>query len=235
MEIQKKIKSNVRESYKRLRTNIQFSSVDNNIKAILVTSSIPNEGKTTICTNLAVTMAQTEKKVLIVDSDLRKPMVHKKFNISNITGLSNVLINEKKFDDAVQRQDVNLHILTAGTIPPNPSEILSSNRMKVFLDEVKERYDYIIIDSPPLMSVADAQVLAPIVEGILLVISSGETEIAVAKKSIELLKYIKANLLGVVLNKVKSNSKNYYYKDIEINVNDSNDVNNSNGVNKRVV
>lgn len=211
MKIQKNIKGNVSEAYKKLRTNIQFSSVDNNMKTILVTSSVANEGKTTVCSNLAVAIAQTEKRVLIIDADLRKPSIHKKFNLSNAAGLSNVLIDESKFDDAVQKQNENLHILTAGTIPPNPSEILSSKRMKGFLDEIKENYDCILLDSSPLIAVADAQVLAPVADGVLLVISSGETEIAVAKKSIELLTYTKANILGVVLNKVKADSKNYYY------------------------
>ena len=126
------------ESYRTLRTNIQYSSIDKNIKSIVVTSACPKEGKSTVSGNLALSFAQNGKKVIIVDCDLRKPSIHRKFNISNLCGLSEVMIGKEPLDNAIQKYKSNLHILTSGKIPPNPSEMISSTAMSNLLKELKE-------------------------------------------------------------------------------------------------
>ncbi|AGK95903.1 CpsD/CapB family tyrosine-protein kinase [Clostridium pasteurianum] len=205
-------KSPISEAYRTLRTNIQFSSFDNNLDTILVTSSGPSEGKSVTASNLAVAMSEIGKKVLIIDCDLRKPSIHKKFNVSNNKGLSNLLIGQSEFDEVVQKYTENLYVLTSGTVPPNPSEMLESNKMKSFLEEAESKFDFVLIDTPPVIAVADAQILSTMVKGVLLVIASGEAEIAGVKKAKELLDQVKANIIGVVLNKENINSgKKYGY------------------------
>ena len=214
--VEKEPKSIAAEAYRTLRTNIQYSSFDKDIKTILVTSSGPSEGKSTTTGNLALTMAQSDKKVLIVDCDLRKPTVHKKFSISNEKGLSNYLIGEVELDDVIVKYSENLYLLTSGTIPPNPAEMLSSKKMKEFLDLMKEKFDTVIIDSPPVLAVTDAQILSTEVEGVLLVAASGQTEKEALIRAKELLLKVKANILGVILTRVpqdsgKSYGYTYYY------------------------
>lgn len=210
--VQDNPKSPISEAYRTLRTNIQFSNFDDDMKVILVTSSGPSEGKSTTAANLALAMAETGKKVLLIDCDLRKPSLHKKFNISNSKGLSNLLIGQHKFSDAARRYNENLYILTSGTIPPNPSEMLSSKKMINFLEEAKSNFDFVILDTPPVIAVTDAQILSTMVGGVLLVIASGQAEIAAAQKAKELLEHVKANIIGVVLNKAEvSSGKNYGY------------------------
>lgn len=204
-------KSPISESYRTLRTNIQFSNFDNNLHTLLITSSSPGEGKSTISSNLALAIAETGKKVLLIDCDLRRPSVHKKFNISNKIGLSNLLIEQYRFAEAAQQYKNNLFILPSGTIPPNPAEMLSSKRMKTFLEEAKVNFDFIILDTPPVVSVTDAQVLSTLVDGILLVISVEQAEIPAVQKAIELLKYVNANIVGIVANKVKKSKNGYGY------------------------
>lgn len=210
--VQDNPKSPVSEAYRTLRTNIQFSNFDDKLSTILITSSGPAEGKSTTSSNLALTLAETGSKVLLIDCDLRKPSIHKKFNISNNRGLSNLLIGQYKFADVAQKYSDNLCILTSGTIPPNPSEMLSSKKMKLFLEEAKAKFNYIILDTPPVIAVTDAQILSTMADGVLLVIASGQAEIAAAQKSKELLERVNANILGVVLNKAEVHkNKNYGY------------------------
>lgn len=204
-------KSPISESYRMLRTNIQFSSFDNDMSTILVTSSAPFEGKSTVSSNLALAIAESGKRVLLIDCDLRRPSIHKKFKISNKIGLSNLLKSEYKFDEAAQKYTDNMYVLTSGTIPPNPAEMLSSRKMKLFLDEARKNFDFTILDTPPVVSVTDAQALSTMVEGVLLVVSSGEAEIPEVQKAIELLRNVKANILGTVVNKLKSNEAGYKY------------------------
>lgn len=205
-------KSPVSEAYRTLRTNIQFSSFDNELDIILVTSSGPMEGKSVTSANLALAMAEVGKRVLLIDCDLRKPSIHKKFNISNNKGLSNLLIGQFKFDDVAQKYTENMYILTSGTVPPNPSEMLASNKMKLFLEEAKSKFDYIIIDSPPVVAVTDAQLLSTMVGGVLLVVAAGQAEVAATLKTKELLENVKANIIGVVLNKADiAGGKKYGY------------------------
>lgn len=207
-------KSPIAEAYRTLRTNIQFTSFDDKLKVILVTSSGPSEGKTTTAGNLALSFSQTGKKVLVIDCDLRKPSVHKKFQISNTAGLSNILVGENEFADTVNKYSDNLWIIPSGTIPPNPSEMLMSKKFKNFIDEMREKFDYIIIDTPPVIAVTDAQILSTEADGCILVVSSGEAQREAVQKSRELLENVNAKILGVVLNKMDLKSRGsygYYY------------------------
>ncbi|WP_147534476.1 CpsD/CapB family tyrosine-protein kinase [Bacillus marasmi] len=205
-------KSSISEQYRTVRTNIQFSSVDEEIKSIMVTSADPSEGKSTTVANLAVTFAQQGKKVLLVDADMRKPTVHYTFQVENIYGLTNVLTKIKTLEEAISHTDVeHLDILTSGPIPPNPAELLGSKAMLEFLTTVEEKYDVILFDTPPILAVTDAQILANLCEGSVLVVASGKTEIEKVTKSKELLAQAKGKLLGAVLNNKKMDKSNYYY------------------------
>lgn len=213
--VDKNPKSPVSEAYRTIRTNIEFSSLDKEMRLILITSSGPQEGKSTTSSNLALAMAQSGKKTLLIDCDLRKPTIHKKFKISNRIGLSNLLADGLKLSDVIFCFGKGMDVLTSGTIPPNPSEMLSSKKMKIFLQEASKVYDRIIIDSPPVNAVTDAQILATVTDGVVLVVGSGITEIDMAKRAKELLSKVKANILGVVLNKTEAMErkygKQYYY------------------------
>ncbi len=206
-------KSPISEAYRVLRTNIQYSSVDKPLKSIVVTSSSPMEGKTTTVANLAVTFAQAGNKVLLIDSDMRKPRLHKIFVMSNARGLTDLLAEHDDYKRYIRSSDVpNLDILTCGTIPPNPSELLASNAMKQFMQEVKMDYDMIFMDSPPIVNVTDAAVISTFVDGTILVAYSGRVETGALKRAKELLDKVNANILGVVLNKInKKAGANYYY------------------------
>ncbi|WP_338778818.1 CpsD/CapB family tyrosine-protein kinase [Metabacillus sp. FJAT-52054] len=205
-------KSPIAEQYRTIRTNIEFSNVEGNLSSMLVTSSGPSEGKSTTSANLAVVFAQQGKKVLLIDADLRKPTAHFTFKLDNHTGLTNVLTKQMDLQDTVKPsgQD-NLHLLTSGPIPPNPSELLASRNMRALLDEARKLYDLIVFDTPPVLAVTDAQVLANQVEGVVLVVSSGKTEIERAQKAKEQLHNANAKLLGVVLNNKKQEDSHYYY------------------------
>lgn len=212
-------KSLVSEAYRVLRTNIQYSSVDKPLKTIVVTSAGPMEGKTTTIANLAVTFAQTGSKVLLVDTDLRKPMVHKVFMLFNERGLTNLLASQEEFTSFVRHDIVkNLDILTSGTIPPNPSELLNSNSMSNFIEKAKGEYDIILLDSSPVNSVTDASIISTYVDGTILVVKSGKTEIDAVKRAKETLEKVNANIIGAVLNNLDkkalgNNYYQYYYSD----------------------
>jgi len=205
-------KSPISEQYRTIRTNIEFSSIDEDMQAIMVTSSGPAEGKSTTAANLAVVFAQQEKQVLLVDADLRKPTVHYTFNLTNTFGLTSVLSKQMQLVEAVDDSEIdNLGILTSGPIPPNPAELLGSKAMNQFLVEAREHFDVIIFDTPPVLAVTDAQVLANKCDGSILVVYSGRTEMDGAIKGKELLENTKSKLLGVVLNHKKLQSSDYYY------------------------
>jgi protein-tyrosine kinase len=202
----------ISEQYRTIRTNIQFSSVDESIQTIMVTSSGPEEGKSTTVANLAVVFAQTGKKVLLIDADLRKPTVHYTFQVDNLSGLTNVLTKQATMEEAVNETKVeNLFVLTSGPIPPNPAELLGSKAMDELLVSSLETYDIVIFDTPPVLAVTDAQILANKCDGTILVVNSGKTEIEPAVKSKELLLSSKGKLLGVVLNQKNANDSQYYY------------------------
>ncbi|PFD99369.1 CpsD/CapB family tyrosine-protein kinase [Priestia megaterium] len=205
-------KDPVAEQYRTIRTNIQFSNVDQDIKTIVLTSSGAEEGKSTTSSNLATVYAQQGLKVLLIDADLRKPTGHYTFRLENHIGLTNVLTRQSTLAQAVQESEIpHLSVLTSGPIPPNPSELLASAQMAELLKEMKEQFDMIIFDTPPILAVADAQILANQVDGTILVVSSGKTEKDAALKSKELLSNAKGKLLGVVLNNRKVEEGNYYY------------------------
>ncbi|CAH1207629.1 Tyrosine-protein kinase YwqD [Paenibacillus allorhizoplanae] len=208
-------KSQVSESYRTLRTNIQFSSIDRIMKTILVTSAQPGEGKSTTAANLSVAYAQEGKKVLIVDADLRKPTIHHYFGVSNRYGLTSAIVNRTQFDEFISETSIeNLSLITSGPIPPNPSELLMSQKMTAFLEEMTARFDVIIIDSPPTLAVADAQILATKCDGVVMVISDGKVKRDMARKAIHNLERVQAKILGVVLNNKrhrKSDAAYYYY------------------------
>jgi protein-tyrosine kinase len=202
----------ISEQYRTIRTNIQFSSVDESIRTILVTSSGPEEGKSTTVANLAVVFAQQGKKVLLIDADLRKPTVHYTFQLDNTTGLTNVLTKQTQLQKAAVTTLVdNLSVLSSGPIPPNPAELLGSKAMEDMLEAALEQYDIVIFDTPPVLAVTDAQILANRCDGTILVIGSGKTQIEPAMKSKELLLSSKGKLLGVVLNRKNAKDSQYYY------------------------
>ncbi|WP_338631208.1 CpsD/CapB family tyrosine-protein kinase [Clostridium baratii] len=209
--LEKQPKSVEAESYRILRTNIMYSSFDKKIKRILVTSSEPGEGKSTTSGNLALAFAQDEKKVILIDCDLRKPSLHKKFRISNNRGLSDVIIDRDKLNKCIQKRTEYLDILTAGKIPPNPSEMLGSKAMSTLLDELSNAYDVIILDSPPVLAVTDAQILSTKVDGTVLVVRAEKTKKDTVLAAKGVLDKVNANILGTVLNGGDKNKDNYYY------------------------
>jgi capsular exopolysaccharide synthesis family protein len=204
-------RSPISEQFKTIRTNIQFSS-DLGIRTIVVTSSGPGEGKSTTVANLAVVFAQQGKKTLLLDCDMRKPTVHYTFHVENQRGLTSYLTKRNELDQCIQETEVeNLSIMTTGPIPPNPAELLSSQTMKDMLNKALEDFDMILIDTPPVLAVTDAQILANQCDGTILVIKSGETPIDAAIKSKELLLAANGKLLGTVLNNKKIQDSHYYY------------------------
>jgi protein-tyrosine kinase len=205
-------KSPISEQYRTIRTNIQFSTVDRQIRSILVTSAGPAEGKSTTSANLAVVFAQQGKKVLFIDADLRRPTMHYTFRLDNHVGLTNVLTKQVSLERAVQStEQENLYVLTSGPIPPNPAELLGSRSMEELLKQAFTQYDLVLFDTPPVLAVTDAQILANLCDGIVLVVSSGKTEIEAAQKAKEALANAKGKLLGVVLNNKKMKESQYYY------------------------
>ncbi|MDR7079591.1 capsular exopolysaccharide synthesis family protein [Neobacillus niacini] len=205
-------KSPISEQYKSIRTNIQYSSVDEELKTIMVTSSGPAEGKSTTVANLAVVFSQLGKKVLLVDADLRKPTVHRTFGVNNLFGFTTVLTKQATLANTVlETEEKDLFILTSGPIPPNPAELLSSKSMEQFIEEAKEQFDYVLFDTPPLLAVADPQILANKVDGSILVVFSGRTEIDQVKKAKELLVNAQSKLVGVILNHKEMKDNDYYY------------------------
>jgi len=205
-------KSVIAEQYRTVRTNIEYSAIDKDMKSILVTSATPGDGKSTTSCNLAIVFAQQGKKVLLIDSDLRKPTIHKKFFIHNHIGLSSVLTRKKAVEEAVVHTSIeNLFILTSGPTPPNPAELLTSKAMENLFGKLYQEFDVIILDTPPVLAVADAQILSKHADGVILVVSSGKTETEQGKKAKQLLLSANAPLLGVVLNNKKQEKNDHYY------------------------
>lgn len=209
--VEKQPKSIAAEAYRSLKTNIQYSSFDKEYKTIVVTSANPGEGKSTTAGNLALTLAEGEAKVLLVDCDMRKPSMHKNFRVTNTYGISDVLLQRQKVMDVAHVYNKNLSIITAGKIPPNPAEMLASKAMTLFLQEMKEHFDYIVLDTPPVQAVADAQILSTKVDGTLVVVRAGVTKKDDVHNSVASLKKVNANIIGTVLHAVDNSKNKYYY------------------------
>lgn len=205
-------KSYISEAYRVLRTNVMFSSIDKRIKTIVVTSAGPSEGKSTVAANFGITLANTDSKVLIIDCDLRKPTIHKKFGIGNRIGLTNILAQKLDFRENMHTvaSIPNLYFITSGPLPPNPSEVLGSEKMKDLMVYLYEEFDHIILDTPPAGMVTDAAQLSSFMDGVILVLESGNVEIDAAQRAKVLLNNVKANILGVVLNKIVAKTNDYY-------------------------
>lgn len=200
------------EAYRVIRTGIQFAQLGKELQTIALTSCTPNEGKSTTIANLAVVLTQAGKSVLLIDCDMRNPTVHKNFNLSNKVGLSSCISIGTALSDAVQKTSIEgLYALTGGVIPPNPSELLGSEQMKNVLQRAKEQYDYVLIDTPPVMPVTDALIVGRFVDGMILVIASAEVKVEMARDVKNQLVNAGANILGAVLNKVRSEHHGYGY------------------------
>lgn len=206
------LKNPATEAYRVIRTSIQFAQAGKELKTLAVTSCTPNEGKSMTIANLAVVLTQAGKSVLLLDCDMRNPTVHKNFNLSNKVGLSSCISMGTALSDAVQKTSIEgLYALTGGVIPPNPSELLGSEQMKNVLQRAKEQYDYVLIDTPPVMPVTDALIVSRFVDGMILVIASAEVKVEMARDVKKQLQHAGANILGVVLNKVRSEHHGYGY------------------------
>lgn len=209
--VQHDSKSPISEAYRAVRTNLQFAGADKQLKCISFTSSTPSEGKSTTISNIALAMAQDGKKVLLIDADMRKPVQHRIFGLFN-KGLSNCIAMNMPLDEAIQPSDhPNLDILASGPVPPNPSELLGSQKMDELLRQVKHIYDYVLVDMPPVLAVTDAAVLSQKVDGIVFVIKSGKISPDEAKLAKTRLEQADANILGAVLNAVPQRHGGYGY------------------------
>jgi capsular exopolysaccharide synthesis family protein len=207
-------KSPVVEAYRTLRTNLRYASAGGELRSVLVTSPGPGEGKSTIAANLACVMARSGQRVITVGADLRRPTLRKYFGMEdNGRGLSNILVGEATLDDCLIRSsEKNLMVLTSGPKPPNPAELLETERMRTLVEELEERADMVIFDAPPVIAVTDALIIASLVDGVLLVINVGTVPRELAKRSKEQFDAVGARLLGVVLNRVDvREGYGYYY------------------------
>jgi len=198
------------EAFRVLRTNLQFMGLDKPLKSILVTSATPGEGKSTVVANLAVAFAQTGAQVCLVDADLRRPMVAKIFGMDNWAGMTTAVVSGP--EGAIRKSSVNgLSLVTSGPIPPNPAELLGSGKMEKFLRELEAQFDMVLIDTPPVLAVTDAAVLAPKVGGVLMVTRSGQVARQQVIRARAALEAVKANVLGAVLDGVEAEGRDGYY------------------------
>jgi len=205
-------KSTVTEAFRSFRTNLQFTKIDQELKILMFTSAGPDEGKSTVAANTGIIFANAGKKVLIIDCDLRKPVQHQIFQKHN-RGLTDYLSDDCEVYSLIQHTaDSNVDLLASGPVPPNPAELLGTTKIQQLFAELCKKYDYLIIDVPPVIPVTDACVLASKVDGVVLVIGAGIVRPEIAKQAKELLQKAQGNILGVVLNRVEIESKyaSYY-------------------------
>ena len=204
-------RSPVSEAYRAIRTNLQFAGAGKQLKTLVFTSAVPGEGKSTTVANLAIAMGQDDKHILLIDCDMRKPVVHRRFGLLN-RGLSNCFAEDLPLKEVIQA-DVfpNLDVVTSGPVPPNPAELLGSKKMKDLLQEAAETYDYVFLDMPPVLAVTDAALMSSRVDGTVIILGSGDIGPDEGKQAKELLEKVHANILGVILNKVPQHHKSGYY------------------------
>ena len=204
-------RSPVSEAYRAIRTNLQFAGAGKQLKTLVFTSAVPSEGKSTTVANLAIVMGQDDKHILLIDCDMRKPVIHRRFGLLN-RGLSNCFAEDLPLKEVIQA-DVfpNLDVVTSGPVPPNPAELLGSKKMKALLQEAAEAYDYVFLDMPPVLAVTDAALMSSQVDGTVLILGSGDISPDEGKQAKSLLEKVHANILGVILNKVPQHHKSGYY------------------------
>ncbi|MDY5382763.1 MAG: CpsD/CapB family tyrosine-protein kinase [Megasphaera elsdenii] len=204
-------RSPVSEAYRAIRTNLQFAGAGKQLKTLVFTSAVPGEGKSTTVANLAIVMGQDDKHILLIDCDMRKPVVHRRFGLLN-RGLSNCFAEDLPLKEVIQA-DVfpNLDVVTSGPVPPNPAELLGSKKMEALLQEAAETYDYVFLDMPPVLAVTDAALMSSRVDGTVIILGSGDIGPDEGKQAKELLEKVHANILGVILNKVPQHHKSGYY------------------------
>jgi capsular exopolysaccharide synthesis family protein len=203
------------ESYRICRANINYMNIDNNYQVLMLTSSVPSEGKTTTSCNLAITIAQSDKKVLLIDGDLRKSKIHKVFKLNSFPGLTDAIYEKLSLSDIVQHIESvpGLDILVSGKSTPKPAELLGSDSFKKLLNEAKNLYDIIIIDSPPVLTVSDTVIISQLVNGVLLIVAAKETNKDVVLNAKKTLEKVGVNIMGIILTKTKVKNGNYYYSD----------------------
>ena len=199
------------EAYRTLRTNLLYARVDSPPKTIVVTSPGPGEGKSTTCANLAVVLAQANKSILIMDCDFRKPVLHKLFGLRNIHGVVDVLVGEHGLPEIWQEPLPGLKAVTSGPIPPNPAELLGSRRFAELIEQAREEFDYVLIDSPPTEAVSDAMIASTQTDGVLLVLDAQNTRKGVLWQAMRNLEAVGATVLGTVMNNFSQGAKGKYY------------------------
>lgn len=200
------------EAYKTIRTNLMFVLPNKNKKTIIVSSSLPGEGKSTTSLNLGISFSQLDQRVLLIDGDMRNPTIYKKLKINNSKGLSSILVGFCELGEVIKNVYPNFDVLTSGPLPPNPAELLGSDNMSELLEVLEEYYDLIIIDTPPINVVSDSLILAPKTDGIIIVIKQGETTHEQFKKVLNSIEFANVKLLGTILNGIKFEGKKYNYK-----------------------
>lgn len=203
------------EAYRSLRTSIKFSSIDKPIKTIVITSSLIGEGKSTVVGNLAYSLNQDGSRVLVIDCDLRKPSIHENFLLSNEKGLVDVLVGKSDLKSVTKKIEDSLFLITAGTVPPNPAEILGSKEMEDLIKELSINFDYIILDTTPILPVSDTLLLASKADATLIVVKARKTKEKVVKESYDQLVEAKANVIGTILNESDKSLDNKYYGNYE--------------------
>lgn len=203
--------SGASEDYRTLRTSLLYALVDSPPKALVITSPDTREGKSTTCANLGVVLAQADKNTLIVDCDLRRPAMHKIFELLNLRGIMDVLVGERDPQGVWREPLPGLKVIPAGIVPPNPAEVLGSRRFAMFLARVRQEFDYVLLDTPPLGLVSDPAILATQGDGVLLVLDARKTRKGAVRQSMRSLRAVGANVLGTVMNNAEVSTDKYYY------------------------